>query len=28
VYGVVTQRMTVYHGINQYLAGYFPAENM
>ena len=27
-YGVVTQRMSVYHGINQYLAGYFPSENM
>ena len=27
-YGVCTQRMSVHHGINQYLAGYFPAENM
>lgn len=27
-YGVVTARMTVFNGINQYLAGYFEAENM
>eukprot|EP01052_Picozoa_sp_SAG31_P027428 SAG31_NODE_2568_length_5463_cov_3.107196_1_plen_710_part_00 len=27
-YGVVTQRMSVYNGINQYLSGYFSVENM
>jgi len=27
-YGVVTQRMSVFNGINQFLAGYFEAENM
>lgn len=28
IYGVVTSRTQVRNGINQYLAGYFPAENM
>ena len=28
VYGVVTQRLQVAAGINQFLAGYFPGENM
>lgn len=27
-YGVVTKIATVRNGINNYLAGYFPAENM
>jgi ATP-binding cassette subfamily E protein 1 len=28
VYGVVTQRLSVHAGINQFLAGFFPGENM
>ena len=28
IYGVVTSRSQVRNGINQFLAGYFPAENM
>eukprot|EP01048_Picozoa_sp_COSAG05_P008508 COSAG05_NODE_650_length_8102_cov_16.263383_4_plen_118_part_00 len=28
VYGVVTQRLGVGNGVNQFLAGYFPSENM